>query len=136
MFLASRFQVGSLFSKPRCDFSCYSLLFRRFGLLAVHSTLCILHSAFECFGLLASFAVHSALCILHSAFECFRLLASFAVHSALCILHSAFECFGWFLLACVAAHPGRAAECRSLYGIHDAEPDPSEYLNHIKAVTG
>ncbi len=29
-----------------------------------------------------------------------------------------------------------APECRSLYGIHDADPDPSEYLNHIKAVTG
>ncbi|HEY0456857.1 MAG TPA: Ig-like domain-containing protein [Verrucomicrobiae bacterium] len=28
------------------------------------------------------------------------------------------------------------AEVRGLYGIHDADPDPSEYLNHIKAIAG
>src|SRR2546421_3892888 len=47
---------------------------------------------------------------------------------------------GWlYFLATAAAlvsSPLRGAECRSLYGIHDADPDPSEYLNHIKAVTG
>jgi len=31
---------------------------------------------------------------------------------------------------------GRAAESPFLYGIHDHEPDPSEFLNHIKAGTG
>ncbi|MSU59520.1 MAG: hypothetical protein EXS35_15345 [Pedosphaera sp.] len=39
---------------------------------------------------------------------------------------------GLFLLA--ASLP--AAESPFLYGIHDHEPEPSEYLNHIKAGTG
>ena len=34
------------------------------------------------------------------------------------------------------AGPVRAGESPYLYGIHDASPDPSEYLNHIKAATG
>src|ERR1051326_5558613 len=40
------------------------------------------------------------------------------------------------LLANAVAGSLRAAECRGLYGIHDADTDPSVYLNHIKPVAG
>ena len=39
------------------------------------------------------------------------------------------------LLFCLAA-PARAAESPYLYGIHDADPAPTEFLNHVKAGTG
>jgi len=31
---------------------------------------------------------------------------------------------------------GQTAECRGLYGIHDADPLPTEYLNHIQPIAG
>ncbi|HEY2952882.1 MAG TPA: Ig-like domain-containing protein [Verrucomicrobiae bacterium] len=48
----------------------------------------------------------------------------------------------YFIVALLAAYARahaatlQAAECRSLYGIHDHNPDPTEYLNHIKPVAG
>jgi len=45
----------------------------------------------------------------------------------------------WLMLVCLvllATGHGWSAECRSLYGIHDSDPDPTEYLNHIKAGAG
>jgi hypothetical protein len=46
-----------------------------------------------------------------------------------------FHCAVLCLLALLATQV-RAAECPSLYGIHDADPDPSTYLNHIKPAAG
>ncbi len=40
------------------------------------------------------------------------------------------------LLSCGAQSPAPASEARSLYGIHDHEPRPTEYLNRIKAKVG
>ncbi|MGQ9809365.1 MAG: golvesin C-terminal-like domain-containing protein [Armatimonadota bacterium] len=40
------------------------------------------------------------------------------------------------LLLCLAQSCTRASEARSIYGIHDHEPRPTEYLNRIKAKVG
>ena len=44
----------------------------------------------------------------------------------------------WIAAVLLVAVRGIAAECPYLYGIHDHEPAPTEYLNHVKqgAVTG
>jgi hypothetical protein len=45
--------------------------------------------------------------------------------------------FGTLLLVWLLLSQGiRAAETPGLYGIHDHTPDPTEYLNHIKPVSG
>jgi hypothetical protein len=41
-----------------------------------------------------------------------------------------------FITAVFLHSQAGATECRALYGIHDAVPDPTEYLNHVQAVSG
>lgn len=49
-------------------------------------------------------------------------------------LHGHIRLFGFAILALIAiAFRASAAECPYLYGIHDHDPAPTEYLDHIKA---